>query len=359
MKTFQRRGRLGRRSIGVLPAPRIFGLAPGTVFGFSDDENEEPCRKKRKLSLLPPPLPSPVPLPSDVPSHVPIHVPLTPFSHLPLTRVVKLGESTFSEIFIDRETNRVYKIVPLTEDRVYKKITHTKTPLFIKECLIMERMNTISASVEIFRWWIVSGTYPQRLQRCCKQWAYENTSENITPQRNNSSGMFGVIEMEHGGCELDRVDWSTMGKEEVASILKSLEDFVAGIDGQGIEHRDMHESNVLVKKDQKGKYVIKVIDYSLSRMPGYGTPAESVTITESTGKALAYHPGAVLYTDLDKEAPWLFEEEEDEEPHNAVYRAVSAHYTGADRWRGTGNSNLLWHQYLVSWIKARTSAFWG
>lgn len=277
------------------------------------------------------------------------------FSCVPVRNMKKVGESTFSEIFIDRTTMVVYKIVPLTKEKVYKRVQHTKIDHFIKECLIMEKMNRSRYSTKIYRWHLINRSYPEDLLNESKRWLKNNSevAENIIPQKNNSSGLFGVIVMEYGGCELEKVNWKKVSKSEVFSILNEIEKCINDMDRLSVEHRDLHESNVLVDRTEDGGFKVKIIDYSLSQaVLSAGSDESSVEIVNMERDSVVYKVGSVLYTDIDKEIPWLLKEVDDQ-PHRKVYEMMDRAYLGRNRWRRTGRSNEFWKNYLISWIKKK------
>ncbi|KAI5190590.1 serine/threonine-protein kinase haspin [Nematocida sp. AWRm77] len=337
MRTFRRRGRPGRRSFGVLAAP--------DVHDFSLDICARDLLLERKLGHAFGD--------STVPAERSTVVTYLSFKDLPVKSMKKLGESTFSEIFVSTEAGRetLFKIVPLTVKKEYKRVQHTKVPHFIKEALVMEKMNASPHSVKLLNWWVVTGSYPASLMSACRAWAVQNVqeAENITPQKNNSSGMFGVIEMEYGGVELSKLEFGVLTPEQISQIISGIRSSVHHMNALGVEHRDLHESNVLVLQE-KG-FSVRVIDYSLSRVLWHGSSSESVEVKYAED-SLTYTTGEVLYTDIDKELPWVFEGT-DGAPHREVYKKMNAVQTGADRWRHKGESNYFWMLYLINWVNAQ------
>ncbi|KAH9386851.1 serine/threonine-protein kinase haspin [Nematocida major] len=374
IRTFKSRGKPPRRSIGTLAAPEVFSFpaeearpAGSDLRAPSEGEVKKVPVSMHSAAELSMQLPggsfisgrySGGFMNSDYSIEEASNVKKKPwrrFSCIPAHKLEKLGESTFSEIFINRETMRVYKIVPLTQNKSYARVQHTRITQFVKECLIMERMNMSPHSTKIFAWHLVRSPYTSFLVSASKKWAEKNAelAENMTPQKNNSSGFFGVIEMEHGGRELEKLDWASLTREDVVLIGRELEMAVRDMEGLRVEHRDMHQSNVLVDR-RGGKYAVKVIDYSLSYAETRGDLAEaySVDILEDTKEALVYREGSVLYTDLDEETPWLLGENSDGEPHREVYRKIGKEHAGSNRWRQRGPSNAFWMHYLLKWMEA-------
>lgn len=340
MRTFRRKGRPVRRSLGVLAAPEVV------------DFSLEACAKEVPLSNAPDPAKAPIQPVVAAPSTT--TVPYRTFAALPVDTMKKLGESTFSEIFVSGATNSLFKVIPLADKKEYKRVQHTKTAHFIKEAMIMERMNASPYSAKLLQWSIVTGTYPKSLIQACKDWAAEhpNEAENVIPQKNNSSGVFGVIEMEYGGVELAKVDFAALTAEHRAQIISGIRKAVVQMNQLGVEHRDMHESNLLVLQDAQGKYSVRTIDYSLSRASWNGTAAVSVNVIQQTPQAVVVAAGRTLYTDIDDGMGWLFEGT-DGEPHREVYRKMDAAYTGPNRWEQKGDSNYFWLLYLIDWISKR------
>ncbi|KAI5156715.1 serine/threonine-protein kinase haspin [Nematocida parisii] len=277
------------------------------------------------------------------------------FSFLPITRWEKLGESTFCEIYIDKKTQRVYKVVPITMKKNYVKVQHTMVDHFIKECLVMERMNCSEYSTKIYAWYMVNSRYPRELIEISRDWARrnKNQAENIIPQANNSSGLFGVIEMEYGGRELEKLDWSLMTHRDVNMIEDELRKCFYVMNELQVEHRDLHQSNVLVKKNSNGEYSVKTIDYSLARavIRKEDGDSGSITILQTNSKGIIYKAGPILYTNIDKDLSWLFEGDASTDPHRSIYKKMNRTYTGSNRWRNPGPSNTFWMNYLRTWME--------
>ncbi|KAI5171555.1 serine/threonine-protein kinase haspin [Nematocida sp. LUAm3] len=332
MRTFQKKGKPGRRSMGILPAPQIMQVDISSSF-FSSAEGMQ--RKREPRHSL---------------EQTWKKIEYKTFACIPTEKLKKIGESTFSDIFKRNDTSSVYKIVPLQIDKEYKKVQHTKIEHFIKECLIMERMNATIYSTKLYQWFFVKDRYPSHLKEECKRWALENSeaAENITPHTNNSSGLFGVIEMEYGGIELSKVDWKPISREEMKDISMKIRMCTDKMSMLGVEHRDLHESNILIEK-KGNQYLVRAIDYSLSRIGWFGEGEHSIEILTRTSEEITYKTGGVLYTDLDAECPWLFTGYDDA-PHRAVYKKMHEKYKGTNRWREKGESNKLWMWYLLEWI---------
>lgn len=275
------------------------------------------------------------------------------FGVIPVKVLEKLGESTFSEIFIDRVNACVYKILPLTWEKEYKRVQHTKIENFVKECRVMEEMNISDYSVRIHKWWIVEGEYPAALVAQCRKWAAQNEemSENIPPHKKNCSGLFGVIQMEYAGAELAQIEWQSVSAGDMQTIIDGIKLCVQHMEILEIEHRDLHESNLLVLRNKSTQeYEVKAIDYSLARMHCVGDEnVKSVRVWRSTKTEVCYVLGDVLYTDLDNGMSWLFDNS-DGQPHRNVYLRMDQSYRGEDRWRSRGNSNKYWEEYLLGWV---------
>lgn len=340
MKTFKAKRKPPRQSIGVIEAlpaadllPSGFQIEKGLHNKYAYDlqhKMKQRGKEEKKETLS-----------------------FKTFRCLPLQRLKKLGESTFSEIFLDAEQEQVYKIMPLTEKKEYKRVQHTKVQLFIKECLVMQKMNASKYSARMYNWFLVRDRYPDSLMDICDDWAEENKAENLRPRKNNSSGMFGVILMEYAGAELANMDFSKLTQDDVSKITQQLKEFMHDMDVLNVEHRDMHESNILIARNPDG-YKIRVIDYSLAQMGWPRGTEESVAVLCRTKKGLKYTVGETLYTDLDTETPWLFSNTAPR-THTEIYSRMNMAYWGNDRWRKKGISNLLWVDYLIQWMHRKKS----
>ncbi|KAI5187222.1 hypothetical protein NEHOM01_2020 [Nematocida homosporus] len=337
MRTFGKRGRPSRKSLGVLAAPSLFALEVSTERPIKENSKSSNSRRRS------------VGWEGNEDSG---KVEIKRFKDLPIAYLEKLGESTFSEIFIDRRDMRVYKIMPITFKKEYKRVQHTKMEYFLKECLVMGRMNKSVYSTKMFSWMVVVDRYPEELVEKCRIWAADNweSAENLVPQKNNSSGIFGIIQMEYGGIELSKIDWGSIRFEQVQEIISKLRLCVDRMGSLGVEHRDMHESNVLVEFLGDSGCRVRAIDYSLAWADWVGVGLFSIEVVDDLEAGVIYYrAGRTLYTDLDTEMPWLFANYDDD-PHRQVYKRMNAEYSGENRWQHRGHSNRYWLQYLIDWI---------
>ncbi|KAI5180217.1 serine/threonine-protein kinase haspin [Nematocida sp. AWRm80] len=265
------------------------------------------------------------------------------FGILPITSK-KIAESTYCDIF--REQNRIFKIVPLRINKSYKKVEHMEISAFLKECLVMKRMNICKYTSKIHKYTIVNDRYTPQMIKECKRYREENIFYNQIPQKNNSSGLFGVIEMEYSGIELSKLDFTSITEKSIQSIKDSLRMAIKYLDLLNIEHRDLHESNVLVLED-----TVRIIDYSLSRIE-YTNEEKGLNITINKD-SIEYSVGGTLYTDLDIELAEILNSNDStiDTDHRRIYIQMSKECPErVDRWKYHLKSNSLWLNYLLDWI---------
>jgi Haspin like kinase domain len=276
------------------------------------------------------------------------------FREMEALRMEKIGESTFSEIFKNRESGHVYKIIPI--GREAWALPHTPMEEFIAECEVMRILGGVEEVIGVREAYMVRGEYPEKMLREWRKYKRKKRGVNEIPSGTNTSGLFGVVVMEDGGTELEKCRLKRGEKIklllELASTIQRLERLF------GFEHRDMHQSNVLVRRS-KERVSFKIIDFSISRIDApslwFSTSPqkrrsslevreEAVKIMKMESKRILFKTGPVIYNDLDK-SRWIFEG--GAEMQYEVYRRMDQEYSGERRWRMRGRSNDMWLAYLV------------
>lgn len=278
-------------------------------------------------------------------------------------RLTKIGESTFSEIFKDREKNEIYKIIPLSDTPLDHDIPHTPVLSYVREVTVMKRLSGVRECIKIKDAYILRGEYPHALLEEWKRYRRSEGGENAIPSRCNTSLLFGVIVMEDGGEELEKFEFLN-GAEIIKFFFELLRVILYLEKAYGFEHRDLHESNILLRRRGSGSGEVigfKIIDFSISRV-GSGSVQECGkgcgVMSYVSDRVLFFSINCqVIFSDLDSEENrWIFEGDEGVSVQYGVYKEMERRCGEGDcarcgRWKGMGESNGLWIGYLMGRVR--------
>ncbi|MEN2500049.1 MAG: Serine/threonine-protein kinase haspin, partial [Marteilia pararefringens] len=268
-----------------------------------------------------------------------------------LTKVSKIGEGLFSEVFciIDGDGGKsIWKIIPVNGDVKYNGSFQKSWQDIYSELLIIKCISDHSIKNEyfpsIFSLNALKGKFPPKLVKAWNESDAFKTSENDHPKKFKNTQNYIVIESKYYGEPLDKL--------EKIDIDQALSIFIQVCLGLSIaekemkfEHRDLHTGNILClftnyneerdikKSPQESGFEfdfiscgiqITIIDFSLSSM---------------------YTASHHIAIDLCDEVS-LFEGPDDEYQFE-VYRMMR---TALDnQWVNQTNlrTNLIWLHYLL------------
>ncbi|XP_076181346.1 haspin isoform X2 [Ptiloglossa arizonensis] len=213
------------------------------------------------------------------------------FSDLYLESCRKIGEGVYGEVFLYEYKNKktVIKIIPIEGNEYVNGEPQKKFHEILSEIVIaMElhnlRFNTkynTDGFVELKNIKCLKGKYPRKLVELWNIYDEEKRSENDCPSMFNDDQLFIVLELSHGGQDLEAFTFHTA---EVAHILFMQAALALAVAEKAIEfeHRDLHWGNVLIsptteshvhyKLGQKEIELISkgvkvsIIDFTLSRI---------------------------------------------------------------------------------------------
>lgn len=293
-------------------------------------------------------------------------------------KVKKIGEATFSEVFMitDPEdgSGKVMKIIPLSSEFLISAVNEGNDslkesqeegddvlplpitiPAAIHECKILRRISmlkehrTVSSPLcwtgfnQLLSLRVVSGAWPRELIRAWS--AYTGPRENSSPTRYSPNQLHLIICMQDGGVDLDH--FKVGDALQVCSIVCQLACAMALAEEKAaFEHRDLHLGNILISKVAESMYFqfdnvcfpsqgvqCSIIDYSLSRLesaPG----------------------GEVMYRDLEC-LPWLFEGDGQKDAQYQVYKDMRV-ATSRDWTSFTPKTNILWFSFILQRLLERS-----
>lgn len=246
----------------------------------------------------------------------------------------KIAEATYSEVF--SKDGLIYKIIPFV---------HTIPENFYKEVYILKQLseNTTGNGANIKDAYMVRGKFPKTLLKEWIDFRKNRTSENLNPKQYPLNQIYGVIVLEDGGIDLEKVE---LGEEDVMPLFRDLISQLAFLEEKfRFEHRDLHWGNILLQKYENNgttpstrnrkksnseiqtpnwKYKVNMIDFSLSRFE------------DKRG---------LVFVDL-KEDNSIFAGDPEEEQFN-VYRWIRK--ANKNNWiKFNPESNVIWLRYLIN-----------
>lgn len=248
------------------------------------------------------------------------------------SRIRKLGEASFSEVYLCESTvdgtQTVLKVIPFGEGSEEVPIND-----IIQEVRISKAMSSIPGFVKLKSQQVVKGRYPAALLEQWDLWKVERTSESDRPDWYLEEQKYCIIALEHGGVDLEHfeiVSWVSARRifSKIVTVL------ALGESDREFEHRDLHWGNVLIQEglDEELERVT-IIDYTLSR-----------ALVRDQLSELAYYGFA------DRA---IFEAEGDDYQFE-IYRLMRDSLTDGNEdealedWtQFHPNTNVLWLHYLV------------
>lgn len=306
--------------------------------------------------------------------------------------ILKIGESSFCEAF--RTGNLVWKVMPLLRpcdddnidaftggdtstggdafdndnnngystirtNRKEKEITHLPEPVEIEhliheietlkalEGLAHQRRFAIPQNHTGFNHLIschvVSGAYPSTMVDEWNGWS--GSTQNSPPTHYEEDDLHVVLVQEYGGTDLESFPITSV--LTIRSILLQLLcSLMLGEREREFEHRDLHPGNVLVEECKRPSLhlpdhtsialdgvICRIIDCSMSRFSLGGRP---------------------FYRDLEGD-DWLFKGSSLISKQYDVYREMRG-MVGADWSAHHGGTNLLWMEYLKTFMLGKLSS---
>ncbi|EOB14950.1 Serine/threonine-protein kinase haspin [Nosema bombycis CQ1] len=254
-----------------------------------------------------------------------------------VTKPEKIGEATFSEVFVS--SNLVYKIIPLGD-----KEDRTPYDVFVREVFIQQCLKKNKGICYIHEALLVKGRYTHNF---LKAWDEYGKVENTRPSKYKTKQRFGVIKMNKGSVPLEKVDFKNFN---LFQFIKRLTFILCDLEEKfEFEHRDLHWGNILIKSQS-----IMIIDFTLSRL--------KVNIEQINKGALkgehdlnASINGKIVYNDLTK-YKWLFEGDASVDEQFEIYRKMRDACKGD--WAAFNPcSNFYWVDYLARKVKTEIEKY--
>ncbi|OAD62606.1 Putative serine/threonine-protein kinase haspin like protein [Eufriesea mexicana] len=217
------------------------------------------------------------------------------FSDSYLQHCRKIGEGVYGEVFLYEQENKksVIKIIPIegndcVNGEPQKKFHEILSEIVIAMELHSLRFNTnynTDGFVEVKNIKCIKGKYPEKLLELWNIYDEEKHSDNDCPSIFNDDQLYIVLELAHGGQDLEAFVFNTAEEAHILFIQTALALAVAE-KAVEFEHRDLHWGNILIsptdnayvhyKFGQKNIELISkgvkvsIIDFTLSRIQYQG-----------------------------------------------------------------------------------------
>uniref|UniRef100_A0A0K0FVY2 non-specific serine/threonine protein kinase n=1 Tax=Strongyloides venezuelensis TaxID=75913 RepID=A0A0K0FVY2_STRVS len=281
---------------------------------------------------------------------------LVSFRKLFPQKVKKIGEGSFGEVYSAKNSknqNVIYKVTPFEPDDKTKTMVNGDILKGCRELLVeyvvTNEMSKLSEMpnfccdnfVKLYRGIVVKGMYPKILLDAWKTYERNNEIFNEDPlEYKDRVNYYMILELEDAGIELEKFD--DIRRPQAYSIIFQLVHCLRiAEDVFFFEHRDLHESNILIQKIDKDaniKYKYNLNEYKLK---SFGVKVKIIDYTLSR----MHLRNEEYFLDLDK-VNGLYDENCDPDTFQSVYLKMRK-ITNGDWSKFYPKNNLLWIIYHV------------
>ncbi|XP_076376964.1 haspin isoform X2 [Megalopta genalis] len=271
----------------------------------------------------------------------------TYFSDSYLDHCRKIGEGVYGEVFLyelcDEKT--VIKIIPIEGNEYVNGEPQKKFHEILSEIVIaMElqnlRYNTkynTDGFVEVKNIKCLKGKYPKKLVDLWTIYDEEKHSENDCPSMFNENQLYIILELGHGGQDLEAFVFPTADEAHALFIQAALALAVAE-KAVEFEHRDLHWGNILISQTTESH-----VHYKLGKKHiRVGSKGVKVSIIDFTLSRVTYQ-GCSVFNDLASD-PSLFTAQG--EYQFEIYRLMKDKIK--NNWsKFEPYTNILWLHYTL------------
>ncbi|KAL3460477.1 hypothetical protein BJX64DRAFT_263201 [Aspergillus heterothallicus] len=313
-----------------------------------------------------------------------------------MLEVVKLAEGSYGEVYklrlreeiCQKEISKsklarlraygdgVFKVVPLRAQSGPGSKKFTSIEEIVAEIKMLKYLDPIPGFARFREIHVVQGRFPRAFQQAWDR--YKKTKDdclNPNPSSKRAypdSQIWGIIEMDDAGCELEKFSWSSIFQVYdvfwgVAMALARAEEYAL------FEHRDLHLGNVCIRSTRSNGRMDPPSDLEVlhsRHSSGFGlSTLETTLIDYSLSRAELVVDGSpesieITSSDLDKKQ--IFEaigQDEDDILLRDTYRHMRAQlYTGNPLntektpdipgiWAGYApRTNLVWLRFLLKML---------
>ncbi|CAK9825332.1 Serine/threonine-protein kinase haspin homolog [Anthophora retusa] len=271
----------------------------------------------------------------------------TCFSDSYLDHCRKIGEGVYGEVFLYEEGNKksVIKIIPIEGSEYVNGEPQKKFHEILSEIVIaMElhnlRFNTkynTDGFVEVKSIKCIKGKYPEKLIELWNAYDEEKRSDNDCPLMFNDDQLYIVLELGHGGQDLEAFVFATAEEAHILFIQTALALAVAE-KAVEFEHRDLHWGNILISPTNESHVHYKLGQKNIELI----SKNVKVSIIDFTLSRVTYQ-GCSVFNDLASD-PTLFTAQG--EYQFEIYRLMKDKVT--NNWQKfEPYTNILWLHYTL------------
>ncbi|XP_015600198.1 uncharacterized protein PF11_0213 [Cephus cinctus] len=264
-----------------------------------------------------------------------------------LERCRKIGEGVYGEVFIHEgeKENSVIKIIPiegreLVNGEIQKKFSEILSEIVIARELYNLRFNdkyNSNSFVEVKNIRCIIGKYPEKLVELWKIYDEEKNSDNDCPLMFNDNQLYIVLELGHGGQDLEAFVFQNASQSHALFIQTAFALAVAEKSLE-FEHRDLHWGNILISHTDEKEVHYKLNDKKVS----FKTKGVQAAIIDFTLSRMSYQ-GCCIFNDLALD-PALFAAQG--EYQFEIYRLMRDKVN--NNWQKFEPfTNLLWLHYTL------------
>ncbi|KAI3378631.1 hypothetical protein SNEBB_006079 [Seison nebaliae] len=269
--------------------------------------------------------------------------------------IEKIGEGSYGEVFFSN--NQVMKILPIngvdpTTLFAFPSIEKVLIELMVNKRLEMLKDNSnfyCNSFITLERAEIVSGYFPNRLLAAWNRFKKTNPKDAInTVPGIDKDQQYLTIYFEHGGVELEKFKFDVV-EEAYSLIAQTALSLAAAEQFCQFEHRDLHQSNILIQKSSTSgnekKFKINNETYMLECCAGI-----KVNIIDYTLSRITLENHQKIFHDLADETG-MFEES----PCSAQLEAYQqTRKFLSNKWASyEPKTNVIWLQYVTKIIQQK------
>ena len=219
----------------------------------------------------------------------------TYFSYSYVEHCRKIGEGVYGEVFLYEHEDKksVIKVIPIEGDELVNGEPQKKFQEILSEIVIALELHnlrfnanyTTDGFVEVKTVKCLRGKYPEKLVELWNIYDEEKHSDNDCPSMFNDDQLYIVLELGHGGQDLEAFVFNTAEEAHSLFVQAALALAVAE-KAVEFEHRDLHWGNILISptSDSHVRYKlgqrkivlaskgvkVSIIDFTLSRVTYQG-----------------------------------------------------------------------------------------
>ncbi|XP_014209661.2 uncharacterized protein LOC106640222, partial [Copidosoma floridanum] len=259
----------------------------------------------------------------------------------------KIGEGVYGEVFLhDKDdVKSVIKIIPIEGDQLVNCEPQKKFHEILSEIIISEELHELrrgdihntNGFVGVNRIMCVIGKYPNKLVDLWNVYDKEKKSENDCPTMFGDEQLFIILELAHGGQDLEVYRFQNAA-ESYSIFLQISYSLAVAEQSLEFEHRDLHWGNVLISKTEEKNLSFKLNNDEIS-LPTKGV---KVSVIDFTLSRMSYK-GCKIFNDLALD-PTLFAAQG--EYQFDIYRMMRDSVNN-DWQQFKPHTNVLWLDYTL------------